>query len=80
MKIINSILIQRHVHNVLYIQKVAELVRLVTGLQTASPVSSPASCPDVQHFDTSPSMEDAKERRRETERERRKVGNRASIA
>jgi len=51
MKIMNSILIQRHVHNVLYIQRVAELVRLVTGLRTALPVSSPASSPDVQHFD-----------------------------
>jgi len=47
----NSILIQRHVPKVLYIQRVAELVRLVTGLRTASPVSSPASSPDVQHFD-----------------------------
>jgi len=43
MKIMNSMLIQRHVHNVPYIQRVAELVRLVTELRTASPVSSPGA-------------------------------------
>jgi len=47
----NSILIQLQIRSVLYIQRVAELVRLVTGLRTASPVSSPALTPDVQHFD-----------------------------
>jgi len=59
----NSMQMQRYVWKVLYIQRVAELVRLVTVLRTASPVSSPApppapppalspaSSPDVQHFD-----------------------------
>ena len=55
MKIMNSMQIQRHVWKVLYIQRVPELVRLVTVLLTASRVSSPAPppalSPDVQHFD-----------------------------
>jgi len=36
-------LIQRHVRNVLYIQRVAEMVRLVTGLRTASVISGATS-------------------------------------
>jgi len=76
----NSILIQLQVRNVLYIQRVAELIRLVTGLRIASPVSTPAPppalSPDVQRFDTSPRTEDAKERRREGEKERRRKGER----